>query len=221
MSTSKEAATLVVITFLVVILIYSSVAKFEVFARPRSPVTATNCVVVKPDKPGAVYAERCCDTTTHFNDQGQVTFSETLCQVCQYAGGGSKIDCSSVSHPPPITGGLNPPPSVGAEQPPPPPASTLRPPPSTSSEQPPTTATCPDGSAPDANGNCPTSTTNQQIAPPSSTSTEQHHNKGSNLLGGQGLTTKKGNNNDNSPTPPACPTDNSPIPPNCTLKPKF
>jgi hypothetical protein len=92
-----------------------------------------------------------------------------------------------------------------------PPSSTLQ------EQQQPTTKICPDGSQPDANGNCPTGTTNnQQVSPPSL----QHH-KHNNLPGGQELTTtKKGNNNDNSPTPPPCP-DKGPIPPNCTLKPKF
>jgi hypothetical protein len=67
---------------------------------------------VKPDKPGAVYAERCCDTTTYFNDAGQPAFSQTFCQVCQYSGGGGLVDCTTVNksgNP----GGLNPPPSAG------------------------------------------------------------------------------------------------------------
>jgi hypothetical protein len=98
-------------------LIYSSVTNFDVFAR-RKPVTATNCVQVKPDKPGAVYAERCCDTTTYFNDAGQPAFSQTVCQVCQYSGGGSLVDCTTVMKPG-NPGGLNPLPSAGAEQPPP------------------------------------------------------------------------------------------------------
>jgi hypothetical protein len=213
MLSRKEAGILVFVTLLFVILIYGSVAKFEVFARPRPPATATNCVVVKPTKAGAVYAERCCDTTTNFNNAGQPIFSSTACQVCQYSGGGSLIDCSTVFNAAP--GGLNPPQSAGAEQlppPPPPPASTLGPPPSTSSnEQPATTPTCPDGSTPDANGNCP-NTTIQQLAPPQGSETSnnnlqsEHHHKGTNLLGGESTTptTKKSkNNNDN--TPPAVP----------------
>ncbi|HJT49967.1 MAG TPA: hypothetical protein VJ729_17430 [Nitrososphaeraceae archaeon] len=90
--------------------------------------------------------------------------------------------------------------------------------------------TCPDGSAPDANGNCPTSTTNQLQSQPLSNNnpTSTHHHKGSSTdlgqTGGRGggqessLTTRKGS----SPTPPACPTTGSePIPPDCTKKPKF
>ena len=95
---------------------------------------------------------------------------------------------------------------------------------------------CPDGSSPDANGKCPTTTTGNQN-PQSLTNnnnnngggsngnnnnnvlSQQQNNKGSNLLGHVGELTgkKKGS----SPTPPPCPEGNEPIPPNCTLKPKF
>jgi hypothetical protein len=66
---------------------------------------------------------------------------------------------------------------------------------------------CPDGSQPDANGKCPSSTTSstnsQQLAPSSSTPPEQHHHKGKNLSSEGGSTTKKGNNNnDVSSSPP-------------------
>jgi hypothetical protein len=225
MSTSKEAATLVVMSFLVVILIFSSLSysSFYVFARAKITYGPVDCTA--KNQAGTIL--RCCQDQT---DQQGITI--TYCTDCTGVdSAGNPINCGPRYA---VHGGSNtptipiPPPSAGAEQPPPPltspPSSTFRPPPSTSSEQPPTTATCPDGSTRDASGQCPpptTTTNNQQLAPPSSKSTEQHHNKGSNLLGGQGLTTKKGNNNDNSPTPPACPTDNSPIPPNCTLKPKF
>lgn len=99
----------------------------------------------------------------------------------------------------------------------------------------PTPNTCPDGSAPDANGNCPTSTTNQLQSQPftnghsnnnNNNPKSSHHHKGSSTdlgqTGGGGgessLTAKKGK----SPTPPACPeTGPEPIPPNCTKKPTF
>lgn len=207
MSNSKELVTLVVMMFLLVILICSSVTKFEVFARP--PATATSCVVVKPTAPGAVYAERCCDTTTYFNSLGQPTHSSTDCQVCQYSGGGSLVDCSTVFNTG-NTGGFNhvPPPTNAL------PTSSISPtgnntsiPPALSitkehnlgspkgfsspaQKQQPTTNTCPDGSQPDANGNCPTSppptATNQQVTPPTTTTTSSHHHhKGSNNLQGQ------------------------------------
>jgi hypothetical protein len=98
----------------------------------------------------------------------------------------------------------------------------------------PQTTPCPDGSQPDVNGQCPTTTGNQN--PQSLTNnnngggdngnnnnnnilSQQQNNKGSNLLGHAGELA--GNKKGSSPTPPPCPTDNSPIPPNCTLKPKF
>jgi hypothetical protein len=89
--------------------------------------------------------------------------------------------------------------------------------------------TCPDGSTPDANGNCPTSTTNQSPALTNgggNNPTSSHHHKGSTDPGqtsdggggGISLTAKKGK----SPTPPACPiTGPEPIPPDCTKKPTF
>lgn len=93
----------------------------------------------------------------------------------------------------------------------------------------PSPKTCPDGSAPDTNGNCPTSTTNQSPALTNggNNPTSSHHHRGSSTdlgqtSGGEGggtsLTAKKGR----SPTPPPCPiTGPEPIPPDCTKKPKF
>jgi hypothetical protein len=131
-----------------------------------------------------------------------------------------------------LAGGSSTPPTV--QQPPAQSGVTEQPPtnlapPSTSQ-----TTTCPDGSSPHANGQCPTTTGNQN--PQSLTNnnnnngggsngnnnnvqSQQQNNKGSNLLGHAGELT--GNKKGSSPTPPPCPTDNSPIPPNCTLKPKF
>jgi hypothetical protein len=122
--TLSKAAVLIVISFLFVILIYSSVVKFDASARQRLPATATSCVAVKPDTthyPNSVAAERCCDTTTYFNSAGLPTHSSTSCQTCQYSGGGGRIDCTSNSYGAPSPGGVKPPQSVGNAQPPPPP----------------------------------------------------------------------------------------------------
>jgi len=132
------------------------------------------------------------------------------------------------------------------------PPTTVQPPPAQGAvtEQPPANLAppkvCPDGSSPDANGQCPPTPTTGNQNPQSLTNnnnnnnnnggsngnsntnnnngnnnllSQQQNNKGSNLLGHAGELTgkKKGS----SPTPPPCPTDNSPIPPNCTLKPKI
>jgi hypothetical protein len=210
MSTSKEAATLVVITFLSVVLIFNH--SFSALALPRN-TNPIFCHVISnsasASHPNGI-TECCQGVGTH----------ETFGSWC--------TKCDNTNPPsncgPRYCVGNCDPYSIGpvgnSKSTPPAPPNALQSP----SQQQQTTKTCPNGLAPDANGNCPpptTTTNNQQLAPPSSKSTEQHHNKGSNLLGGQGLTTKKGSNNDNSPTPPPCPTDNSPIPPNCTLKPNF
>jgi hypothetical protein len=104
-------------------------------------------------------------------------------------------------------GPINPlPPSAGAALPPsssPAPSNAIPPPSLTSPSQQQTITTCPDGSAPDANGNCPTTTTNQQLAPSQSFGgsasnnndpTPEHHHKGSNQptqTGGQESTVTK------------------------------
>jgi hypothetical protein len=139
------------------------------------------------------------------------------------SGLGTELGAGGSSTPPTVQ---QPPAQSGVTEQPP----TNLAPPSTSQ-----TTTCPDGSSPDANGQCPTTTGNQN--PQSLTNnnnnngggsngnnnnnvqSQQQNNKGSNLLGHAGELA--GNKKGSSPTPPPCPTDNSPIPPNCTLKPKF
>jgi hypothetical protein len=193
-SSRKEAVILAVILFMAVILIYSSVAKFDAFA--RSSTISTGCTKRDPTKPGATSAKECCWGVTVTDDKsGRITDVYSLCQTCEYDSNGNKIDCRDTS-PLRNTGlGNTPPPSVGTEQPPSPtPPLHPVPPPSAGTEQPSTlqTTTCPDGSAPGANSKCPTNTTtNQQLAPTSSPS--QHHHKGSNMLGGQESTSKKDN----------------------------
>lgn len=110
---NRKFLYLVILTFLFVTVICSSVQSEVFAAKPRAPVTASNCVSVKPTKSGAVYAERCCDTTTFFNGAGQVTHSSTQCQTCQWAGGGTLIDCTSDYGAPP--GSVTPIPKPGSE----------------------------------------------------------------------------------------------------------
>jgi hypothetical protein len=200
-TSSKESAIVVVIiSFLAIILIYSSVAKFNAFARNK--IESGGCTTRDPTKPGATSAKECCWTVTDYDKSGRITDVYSLCQTCEYDSSGNKIDCRDTS-PSRSTGlGNTLPPSAGFAQPPsttPPPPSNALPPssssalPSQSKQQTTLTTTCPDGSARDANGNCPSSTTtNQQVVP------SQHHHKGSNnnLQGGQESTptptTKKG-----------------------------
>ncbi len=150
MPSSKEAVILVVITFLVVILIYSSVAKFGAFA--RSSIISTGCTKRDPTKTGATSAKECCWGVTVTDKSGRITDVYSLCQTCEYDSNGNKIDCRDTS-PSRSTGGRStgnaPPTSVA------PPTNVLPPP----------SQTCPGGSALDANGNCPTTKTNEQVAP--------------------------------------------------------
>ena len=181
MLNNKEALILVILSFLLVILVYSSVAKFDTFA--RSSITSTGCTKRDPTKPGATSASECCWLVTNYQ-AGKITNVYSLCQACEYDSNGNKIDCRDTSpsgrnvgaNPETLPGGGQS--SIGPQQPPPPPPPSNALPPSTM---------CPDGSTPDANGNCPTSTTtnNQQLAPSSSIPTEQHHHKGKNLSGGR------------------------------------
>jgi hypothetical protein len=222
---SKEAVIVVVITFLSVVLIFNH--SFSVLALPPN-TNPISCHIISnsasASHPNGI--TECCQRVGTY-----VTFG-SWCTKCdntnppsncgpRYCGEGN---CNPYSIGP-----------VGnSKSTPPPPPNALQSP----SQQQQTTKTCPNGLAPDANSNCPTSTTNQSPPPPSPqslsngnvtnnnnpTSSSSHHHKGIGLgqTGGErSLTSKKTNNNDNSPTPPACPTDNSPIPPNCTLKPKF
>jgi hypothetical protein len=59
----------------------------------------------------------------------------------------------------------------------------------------PSPKTCPDGSTPDANGNCPSTNANQRLAPLLTSPSQPHHKGSNNLFGGQKTTTKKGSSN--------------------------
>ena len=198
MLNNKEALILVIISFLLAILVYGSVAKFDTFA--RSSITATGCTKREPTKPGATSASECCWLVTNYQS-GKITQVYSLCQTCEYDSNGNKIDCRNTSpsgrnvgdNPGILAGGGES--SIGPQPPPPPPSNAL--PPST---------TCPDGSAPDANGNCPSSSTLQQTSPNQNLASnnnndnnnnpqDEHHHKGTNLLG-QESTSKKGDNNE-------------------------
>jgi hypothetical protein len=78
--TLNKAAVLVVVSFLLVILIYSSVAQFDVFARPKN--IEMLCHDATPTIKGAVTAEVCCQ---HIN--GAIT----VCNKCQYDANGKTV----------------------------------------------------------------------------------------------------------------------------------
>jgi hypothetical protein len=185
-SSSKEAIILLVISFLATALIFSSSSNRFVQAVPVwGPAGEKKCTI---DYSPFLPTRSCCwiDTDTEAYKK--------FCEVCTYQPDGTYGDCKTTEGPvaftpkqPPITTS----PSAGNAQPPsstPPPSNALPPSssalPSQSKQQ---TTTCPDGSTPDANGKCPsTTTTNEQVAP------TQHHHKGSNLgQTGETTTTKK------------------------------
>jgi hypothetical protein len=166
----SKAAVLVVISFLVIASIFSSSSSY-VLAKPVASKGSISC---NPNPLAGQHTAKvtCCQTTT-YTDNTSVTYC---------------TDCDDTK--PPSNCGpryINPLGHGEAVTPPIP-----IPPPPKNAPPPSETTICPDGSAPDSKGNCPTTTTaNQQVASPS-----KHHHKGSNLLGQE--STKKGNNNSSS-----------------------
>jgi hypothetical protein len=114
MTSSKNAVVLVVISFLLVILIYSSVAKFDVFAKPRkTSITCTSTNTSSTD-----YTEKCCWYEWN-DDPNQFTGAVHMCQVCEHVGDYA-VYCDppyagSRTAAPPVSGL---PPSAGSAQPP-------------------------------------------------------------------------------------------------------
>jgi hypothetical protein len=165
---SKQPVTLVLITFLLVILIYSSVAKFNASAKPKN-YNDILCTKNRSPNPGGINYE-CCYFTNLLPDGKPGQQSHEYCADCQLKPDGSYA-CGDYH---PVFRTTENPPSVGLAQPP-----TNALPPSTQQQA----TTCPDGSSPDANGKCPPVT---QGSPPSSQSstednTNNNNNKGSNL----------------------------------------
>jgi hypothetical protein len=193
MPTNKENMILVIVTFLLFILLCSSASTSIVFAKPvkKGPIECNNSA----DN----LKITCCQTQTSSNGQ-----TATYCTTCDNTAPPSNCGPRFIKQ-------ENPPPSVGPAQPlstPPPPSNATTPPPvspSPTKQQTQTTTTCPDGSAPDANGQCPTqnlqSLTNSNNGGSNGNSnsnnnvpSQQQNDKASNLLGHAGeLTgTKKG-----------------------------
>jgi hypothetical protein len=83
----SKAVVLFVISFLLVILIYDSVAEFQVFAKPKITFLRT-CYKSTADVSGATSASVCC-WNTYTN--GKLT--DQLCQKCNYDSSGNTVDC--------------------------------------------------------------------------------------------------------------------------------
>jgi hypothetical protein len=226
------------ISLLVIGLIFSSssFSSFYAFAKPKVKYGPVYCGA----PPIGSDQVTCCQDQTD-----QTGLKITYCTDCDDTTPPSNCGPRYIPH----EGGSVPPPVVSTEPPPAAPpkgrtpvttGNTIEQPPTNLAPQPSSqTTTCPDGSSPDANGQCPPPTTGNQNPQSlnnnnggsngnsntnnnngnNNVQSQQQNNKGSNLLGHAGELA--GNKKGSSPTPPPCPTDNSPIPPNCTLKPKF
>jgi hypothetical protein len=119
------------------ILIYSSVVKFDAFARPKKPTTSYPCYDKTPLLLGG-FAQTCCTRT----DYGNGIVVTDNCQKCNYDDNGILIFSSCKDVDPPRTGQiggvLTPPGNVGNALPPPgnttgtlPPGSIIKVPPGT------------------------------------------------------------------------------------------
>ena len=219
MPSSKNTVILVVISFLLLILIYSSVTKWDVFANLTK--TPPACSETKGES-------ICCITYTWTDSSGRITDIQTRCTTCSLDSSGHVISCTTTithtngqtglpgrlgalptgNNTGGITNGQTGPPSrLGNALPPTNnmgalPALTitkehnLASPKILNSRQ---ATTCPNGLPPGANGNCPTTTTtNQQDGSAQNNNPQQgHHHKGSNQPtqiaggGGQELTATK------------------------------
>lgn len=184
---SKDAAVLVIISFIVVVLIFGSTCSRFVQARPVfGPAGEKKCTY---DYTPFLPKRSCCwiDTDTEAYKK--------FCEVCTYQPDGSYGDCKTTEGPvafkPPTT--TNPPVAEQGPSSPPPPNALIQP-----------STICSDGSTPDANGNCPSSNNLKKTTPDQNLGSnnnnnipqgEHHHkSKGSDLLG-QEPTSKKGDNN--------------------------
>jgi len=199
---STKTMDLVVITFLLVILSYSSVAKFDAYAKPKTNFSDILCTKNPAPNPGGINYS-CCYFTNLLPDGKPGQQSQEFCADCQLKADGSYA-CGDYHQVFRTTGNPLP---VQSAQPP----STALPPSGTTSPLPvspsPTkqqtlTTTCPDGSAPDANGNCPSANTqgqgttqSTQIPSTGDNTTPSKHHKGSGTTTGH----PKGSNTLTSP----------------------
>jgi hypothetical protein len=217
---NKRKILIVALLFLSVALIFSSYVRSDVYAKSRVTRGPIECNNLADDE-----LIRCCQTET---DSKGVKI--TYCTVCDNTAPPSnctpRTEARQIKLPPSDLATTELTPTVSPPKDYPPLTTDNLEKLSTTTLQPKTTS-CPDGSAPDAKGNCPTAE-NKTPPPPSSDNlqlkggsesnsnnndnndnnnpTSDHHHQGNDLgkkVGEQeSTTTKKGSNNDNSPTPP-------------------
>jgi hypothetical protein len=142
----SKSVILVVVSFLLAALIYSSAARFEAFALHKKGENGCSKLNVVDS---GTYMERCCQAEWDEDAAGNILNAKLVCQDCHYLNG-ENVGCAPPYEVSKNVGPLKPlPPSAGFEQPPSP-----QPPknaPLSSTQQ----TTCPDGSTPDADGKCP------------------------------------------------------------------
>jgi hypothetical protein len=202
MPCSKKTVILVIISFLTVALILSSLSRSDVvFAKSNITYGEVQC------ENYGDFTVKCCQNQTD-TSTGKTTRYCTTCNKTNPPSNCSPryVEAEGLSNPTTL------PPTNELPPPPPPPPKNVLPPSST--------ITCPNGSAPDANGNCPPPAAIQTLKQPLSDSDnpsklkgesesknnnnennnpqpeDHHHHKGNNLehIGKQESTTKKGNN---------------------------
>jgi hypothetical protein len=177
MRSSREAVILALVLVIPILIVVASI--FGSFSRSNVALAAYKCDYVYPG-----VTVKCCDTIT--DDEG---IEQRWCTLCDNTHPPS--NCTPRYQDNSASGG------GGDNQSVPRPPGTIEQPPTNVA---PSTKTCPDGSAPDANGNCPPPTTNQQVAPPQNLASnnpqpEHHHHKG------QDSTTKKDNDGGSQQAP--------------------
>ena len=88
MFSSKEAAILAIISFIAVILIYSPMAKFDAFAKPKRNFSDILCTKNSAPNPGGINYS-CCYFTNLLPDGKPGQQSQEYCADCQLKPDGS------------------------------------------------------------------------------------------------------------------------------------
>ena len=179
-TTRSKPVIFLVISFLIVMLIYSSSSSRFVQAVPVfGPAGEKKCTT---DFSTFLPTRSCCWIDTDTDTEAYKKF----CEVCTYQPDGTYGDCKTTEGP--VAFAPKPPTTIppSAEQPLSPPPSNALPPPSTSQQQ---TTTCHDGSTPDANGNCPPPS-HKQIESTNNNNPPSDHHK-SKLSGDSGSNSNK------------------------------
>jgi hypothetical protein len=106
----SEATVLVIMSFLIVTLIYGSVAQSELFGLRPKPTSSYTCYKSTATEPGAVSAQTCCHVDY---DKNGNQVGSTVCTKCQYdTNGDLTSNCTTFYPKTGQTGGVTPPASA-------------------------------------------------------------------------------------------------------------